>query len=172
MHRPHAWVQVLAAVAASAAVFTAVLTSEPAYAKDYTLKELRIVQPYARATPPGARTAGAYFRIENRGNGNDELVRAASPLADSVELHLMRMDGNVARMRAVNRLGIPAGAVVTLAPNGYHVMLVGLKRPLVAGDRFPLTLTFAKAGAVDIDVDVIALTAPAVDDDAHSGTRR
>lgn len=141
-----------------AAVFT--LGSAPAFARDYTLKELRIVEPYARATPPGAQTAGVWFRIENRGSDNDVLVGVASPVADSAELHVMRMEGNLAQMRPVTAIGVPAGATVMLTPQGYHVMLAGLRKPLAAGAQIPLTLTFAKAGKIEIDVDVIALTAP------------
>lgn len=141
-----------------AAVFT--LGSAPTFARDYTLKELRIVEPYARATPPGAQTAGVWFRIENRGSDNDVLVGVASPVADSAELHVMRMEGNLTQMRPVTAIGVPAGATVMLTPQGYHVMLVGLRKPLAAGAQIPLTLTFAKAGKIEIDVDVIALTAP------------
>ncbi|MBS0325141.1 MAG: copper chaperone PCu(A)C [Proteobacteria bacterium] len=151
MSRPQPWLYSLVAVLA--------LAGAPAHARDYALGALHIVEPYARATPPGARTAGAWMRIENRGNGNDELVGVASPVADGAELHVTRMEGNVAQMRPVNGIGIPAGAVVALVPQGYHVMLIGLHRPLVAGESFPLTLSFAKAGKIDIDVSVIALSA-------------
>lgn len=136
-----------------------VLASAPAHARDYLLGTLRIVEPYSRATPPGARTAGAWFRIENRGSGNDELVGVASPVADSAELHVMRIEDKIATMRPVSRVGIPADSAVTLDPGGYHVMLVGLHQPLVAGATFPMILSFAKAGAIEIEVNVIALGA-------------
>jgi hypothetical protein len=64
-------------------------------------------------------------------------------------------------MRPVGAIGIPAGAVVALVPSGYHVMLVGLHQPLVAGGNFPLTLSFAKAGKIEVEVSVIALDAAA-----------
>lgn len=142
--------------------FTAALLScAPAVARDYTLKSLTIVNPHARATPPGARTAGAYLTIENRGRDNDQLVRAASPIADSTELHAMRMEGNVMRMRGVTAIGVPAGSRMALTPGGYHVMFVGLRKPLVAGDHVPLALTFEKAGTVDVEVTVTPLDAAA-----------
>ena len=139
------------------ALTVALLASAPAMARDYTLKSLTIVNPNARATPPGARTGGAYLTIENRGKDNDQLIRAASPVADSTELHTMRMEGDVMRMRAVTSIGIPAGATMSLAPGGYHVMFIGLKKPLVAGQSVPLKLTFAKAGTVDVEVTVAPL---------------
>ena len=143
------------------AVAAALLAAAPAIARDYTLKSLKIVDPYARATPPGARTGGAYLTIENHGRDNDQLVRAASPVADSTELHTMRMEGEVMRMRAVTAIGIPAGAKMALTPGGYHVMFVGLRKPLVAGERIPLALTFQKAGTIDVEVTVAPLDAGA-----------
>ena len=145
------------------------LASGIAAAHDYTLGVLRIEHPSARPTPPGARTGAAYFTIVNAGKNADRLVRAVSPVADAVELHSMAMDGNVMRMRAIAALDVPAGSSVTLGSGGQHVMLVGLKRPLVAGERIPLTLTFEKAGTVDVSAWVEA--APAGDgkgEPAHS----
>lgn len=134
------------------------LIADVALAQQYTLQNLRIDHPFARATPPGAQSGGVYATIENRGTSKDRLVRVASPAAASVELHSMTMDGNVMRMRAIDGLDIAPGAKVTLGSAGYHVMLVGLVRPLVAGDRIPVTLTFEKAGAVDVTAVVEALT--------------
>lgn len=152
MQRPH-WPWFFLVVAAALCASTAAL------AHDYALKNLRIINATARATPPGARTGGAYLTIENRGKGNERLVRVASPVADSAQLHLMRVEGGMMRMRDVTSVGIPADSAMTLAPGGYHVMLVGLKRPLVAGDTFPLALTFEKAGTIEVMVTVTALDA-------------
>jgi len=143
------------------ALAAALLASTPAIARDYTLKSLTIVDPNTRATPPGARSGGAYLAIENHGKDNDQLIRAASPIAASTELHTMRMEGDVMRMRAVTSIGIPAGSTMSLAPGGYHVMFIGLKKPLVAGDAVPLTLTFEKAGTIDVEVHVAPLDAAA-----------
>jgi len=138
----------------------AILLAGAATAHDYTLQNLRIDHPFARATPPGAQSGGVYLTIENRGTSKDRLVKVASPAAATVELHSMTMDGNVMRMRAVAGLDIAPGATVTLGSAGYHVMLVGLARPLVVGDRIPVTLTFEKAGMVDVTALVEAM-APA-----------
>ena len=128
----------------------------PAGAADYTLKDLRILHPYARATPPGARSGGIYLVVENRGKQPDRLVGAASPAARIVEIHEMKMEGNLMRMRPVTGVDVPAGGKATLGPGGYHVMLSELKAPLVAGATVPLTLRFEKAGAIDVTVDVEA----------------
>jgi len=127
-----------------------------AVATDDPLHDLRIEHPYARPTPPGARSAAAYFTIRNVGNASDRLVSVASPVSKSAQVHSMTMDGNVMRMRALPSLDIPPDASITLAPGSYHVMLVGLSHPLAAGDKVTLTLTFEKAGKVDVSADVEA----------------
>ena len=138
-------------------------TPATAVATDYPLHDLRIEHPYARPTPPGARSGAAYFTIRNLGNAGDRLVGVASPVSKSAQVHSMTMDGNVMRMRALPSLDIPPNASVTLGPGSYHVMLVGLSHPLAAGDKVPLTLTFEKAGKVDVsaDVEAGAIGAPA-----------
>ena len=152
------------------AVALGIACTSVAIAHDYTLQRLRIDHPFARATPPGARSGGIYMTIENSGAAADRLVRVASPAAASVELHSMTMDGNVMRMRAVTGLDIAPGAKVTLGSSGYHVMLVGLARPLAVGDKIPMTLTFEKAGSIDVSVFVEALTssAPATAHGSHA----
>ena len=137
-----------------AVVALCAVAAAPSYARDYTLRDLRIEHPHARPTPPGARTGGAYLTIRNGGKEADRLLRVSSPAAATVELHSMTMDGNVMRMRAITALDIPAGATVTLGSSGYHVMLIELARPLAAGSTVPLTLTFEKSGTLDIVADV------------------
>jgi len=138
----------LLAAAALAALAPAAL------AHDFTLGQLFIGHPYAPATPGAARTGAAYLSIENRGTAADRLLAAATPAADKTELHTHIMDGNVARMRQVVAIDIAAGGKVELKPGGLHVMLIGLKQPLRDGDKFPLTLTFEKAGAVTVEIAV------------------
>jgi copper(I)-binding protein len=131
--------------------------ASPLEAHVYTLKNLTIDHPSARATPPGSRTGGAYFTVENSGRDNDRLVGVSSPAAANAEMHTMTMDGNVMRMRATRALDVPAGGKLTLSPGGFHVMLLDLKQPLVAGDNVPLRLTFEKAGTIDVSVEVEAV---------------
>ena len=128
----------------------------PAFADDFTLKSLRIEHPYARPTPPGARSGAVYFVVRNLGDGAERLLHVGSPVAGTVELHTMSMDGTVMRMRPISGLDIPPGSRVTLGSGGHHVMLNGLVRPLAVGDRIPLTLTFDKAGSVDVTATVEA----------------
>ncbi len=132
------------------------LATTAALAHGYASGDLAIEHPYAIATPPGATTGGAYLKeIDNHGADAETLVGASSPIADRVEIHDMSMDGNVMRMRQVPSIAIAPGKPVTMAPGGgYHLMLIGLHRPLAVGDQVPLTLQFQHAGKVDVMLHV------------------
>lgn len=123
-----------------------------AHAHAFKLGKLRIDHPYATPSRPGASNGAAYFRgIENRGKQADRLVAASSPVAERVELHEMKMDGDIMRMREIPGIDIPAGEVVQLRHGQpYHLMLMNLKQPLAVGDRFDVTLTFEKAGEITV----------------------
>lgn len=147
----------------------AALCSGAVLAHDFKAGELRIDHPYAVPSRPGLTTGAVYFRgIRNTGVVADKLLSASTPAAASVEIHRMQMvRGDVMQMRAVPALEIPAGATVTMkhgTPDGYHLMLLGLKSPLKDGDRFPITLTFEKAGAHEVNVWV--QTPRSLDDDS------
>ena len=139
--------------------FCIALASLPvvAFAHEYQLKSLSIDHPFARATPPGARSGGAFFVVQNASATPDKLISVASPAAGSAEIHQMAMDGGVMKMRAVTAVDIPSGGTLELKPGGYHVMLLDLKQPLRAGDKVPMTLTFQNAGSILVSVDVEAL---------------
>jgi len=94
---------------------------------------------WARTTVPGQPVAGAYLEISSVENA--ALVSAKSPVAKNVEIHVMSMEAGMMSMRQIDRLELPAGKTVALAPGGYHLMLTGLKQPLKKGDSVPLRLT-------------------------------
>ena len=112
---------------------------------------------WARATPPGVEVGAAYIVITG-GSRADQLVGASTPRAAMVHLHEVVETDGVAKMRAIDAVSIPAGARVTLAPTGRHLMLMGLSGPLVAGQTFPLTLRFAGSAAQTVTVTVRAAT--------------
>ena len=142
------------ALAASAACL-AVLSSA-AGAHGFQLGAIAIGHPWARATVPGQPIGGGYLALDNRGGAADRLVGARSPACERVELHAMWMEGDVMRMRQRDAIDLPAGGRVELKPGGMHLMLIGLKAPLKAGEKFPLTLTFEKAGSVEVTMNVQA----------------
>jgi copper(I)-binding protein len=132
----------------------------PAQAADVTAGSLKIFAPWARATPKGASVGGGYMTITNSGTAPDRLIGGSADVAGSFEVHEMKMDGGVMKMRPVsNGIEIKPGQTVTLEPSGYHVMLVGLKQQLKQGEHFKATLEFAKAGKVDVDFTVEGLGA-------------
>ena len=134
------------------------LFGNAAIASDYTAGNIVISHPYARATVPGQPTGGAYFSVENKGKETDTLKSISSDVAKSTELHAMTMDGNVMKMREAGSVDIKPSEKIVMHPgDGYHIMLVGLTKPLKNGDQFPMTLTFAKAGKIVINVDVEAM---------------
>ena len=136
--------------------FAAALTvSMLAHAQEVRLNDLQIENPYARATVANQPAGGAYVTIENKGKLADKLVGASSPVAKSVEIHTMTMDGNVMKMREVGQIEIKPSARIEMKPGeGYHLMLMGLRQPLKAGETFPLTLMFEKAGKTELKVKV------------------
>ena len=140
----------------------ALALSWSASAHEYTLGPLTIGHPYARATVPGQAVGGGYLKLVNQGKAADRLIGVSAEVSQSVELHAMSMDGDVARMRQLDTVEVPAGQTVELKPGGLHLMFVGLKEPLKAGTRFPATLKFEKAGEVKVELTVQdPLAAPA-----------
>lgn len=130
------------------------LSAGAGHARDVTAGPLTIVEPWARATVGTTRPGGAYLTITNNGDEADCLTGAESPVAERVELHRSSMEGGMMRMAPVDAIAVPAGGKVMFAPSGYHLMLLGLKKPLVAGSKVPLTLVFEKAGRVVVDLAV------------------
>lgn len=143
------------------AMLATVLASGTAFAHDFQLQQIRVSNPFTRATPPGASVAGAFMAIENHGTVSDRLTGVASPAAGVAALHEMAMEGGLMKMRAVKGIDLKPGGKVELRPGGYHIMLEGLKQPLKQGEEIPLTLTFEKAGALQIKVKVEAIGATA-----------
>jgi copper(I)-binding protein len=134
----------------------------PALALDYKLGAIEIGQPWTRATPPTAESGGGYLVLKNTGTTPDRLIGVKSPAADKVEIHEMKMDGNIMRMREVAKgIEIPPGATVELKPGGFHVMFMGLRAPFAKDAKVPLTLVFEKAGSIDVDLMVQAMGAQA-----------
>ena len=142
------------------ALLALLLMASPAFAHDYKLGALEIGHPWARATPPTAPTGGGYLSVKNTGTEPDRLMSVSSPAAETVQVHEMKMDGSVMRMRPLEGpLEIKPGETVTLAPGGMHMMMMGLKAPFKQGERVPLTLVFEKAGKIDVEMVVVAMGA-------------
>ena len=113
---------------------------------------------WSRATPPGVSVGAAYLVITG-GDKDDRLTGASSERAEMVELHEVVEEDGVAKMRPTEKVEIPAGKRVELAPKGKHLMLMGLDAPLVAGQTYALVLKFAESGEQRVSVTVREATA-------------
>ena len=119
-------------LACAAALFA--LLGAPAHAQEVKAGDLVITQPWSRATPGGAKIAGGYLTIENKGAAPDRLISGAGDFAGKVEIHEMAMNNGVMTMRPLDKgLVIEPGKTVKLAPGGYHLMLMDLKNAAQAG---------------------------------------
>ena len=127
-----------------------------ANAHDYKAGQLEVAHPWSMELPPNAPTVAAYFVITNKGDTADRLVSVDSTIAGSAQLHEHVQQGDLMKMQQVPSVAVPAKGDLTFAPMAYHVMLLGIKdRSLLAdGKQFPLTLTFEKAGKVEVEVSV------------------
>jgi periplasmic copper chaperone A len=108
--------------------------------------ELTVTNAWSRETPPGVTVGVVYFTLKNGTTKSDRLLRISSPVASKVQVHRTEILDGIARMREVAVLHVDAGQALEFAPNGMHVMLMGLKQQLVAGQTFRLELLFEVAG--------------------------
>jgi copper(I)-binding protein len=114
--------------------------------------KVQAVDVWARAAEMG--NGAAYMILRNSGDTADRLVKAESDVAGAVELHKTTMDGSMMKMAPVENIEIPAKGQAELKPGGFHVMLIGLKRELKAGEKIKLKLQFEKAGAQEVEAEV------------------
>src|SRR3954462_14161756 len=151
----------LAALAAS-------LFAVSARAEDVKAGDLVISQAWSRVTPGGAKIAGGYLTIENKGTAADRLIGGSGDIAGKVEVHEMAVNNGVMTMRPLDKgLAIEPGKTVKLAPGGYHLMMFDLKGPFKQGEKVPVTLEFEKAGKVAISLDVQGVGAQAPGGGGH-----
>lgn len=151
------------------AVLIALLCVAPAAQAD----EVMIHDPLAYETADGMKVGAAMIGLHSA--VDDKLIGASSPVSERVEIHTMTNDNDIMRMRKIDELALPADKIVTMSPDGYHLMLMNLKEPLKAGAEFPITLKFEKAGEQTVTVPVQsrkelmkALDATPAKDDSHS----
>lgn len=123
---------------------------------------LEITQAWSRATPASAPVGVGFLTLANKGGAVDRLLGGSSDVAARVEVHEMSMTDGVMKMREVaGGLEVKPGETRELKPGGYHLMLMGLKRPLKEGERFKVELNFAQAGKKDVEFTVQGIGAAA-----------
>ncbi|HVF62415.1 MAG TPA: copper chaperone PCu(A)C [Casimicrobiaceae bacterium] len=129
-----------------------------AFAGASAYAQLNVTDAWVRGTVPGQRATGAFMKLAPTSDGT--LVAAGSSVAATVEIHEMKMEGGVMKMRAIDRLPLRKGRIVTFAPGGFHIMLMDLKAPINAGDAIPIALTVEDASGRRHRVDVVATARP------------
>ena len=145
----------------SLAVAASIALALPAFAADVSVSGA-----WVRGTVAGQKTTGAFMQLSSP--VDTTLVAVTSPAAKIAEVHEMKMDGGMMKMRAASRMAIPAGKPVDLKPGGYHIMLVGLVAPLKDGDSVPLKLTFEDKAGSKQTVDVTAVVKPLASGSPHA----
>ncbi|HEY8607864.1 MAG TPA: copper chaperone PCu(A)C [Noviherbaspirillum sp.] len=126
----------------------ALLAAASAAIADVTVKE-----PWVRGTVAAQSATGAFMQLT--ASRDIRLVAARSPVAADVEIHEMRLENDVMRMRRIEGIDLPAGKQVDLKPGGYHLMFTGLKAPLREGDSVPVALVFEKEGQPRQTLDLV-----------------
>jgi len=143
------------------------VSAVPAFAQS---SSIQVENPRAPATPSGAKTGVVYMTIDNKLSIADRLTGLSSEVAKKLQIHETKMENGIMKMREISGgLPVPAGGSVVLKPGGYHVMLIDLNKPLKAGETFPLTLVFEKAGKISITVPVQSMGATGATHDGMPG---
>ena len=140
-----------------------------ALASSAAFAQTTVTDPWVRGTVAQQKATGMFLQVTSAQGGR--LLSASSPVAGVVEIHEMKMDGNVMRMRAVTEVALPAGQSVEFKPGGYHVMLMDLKQPLKAGDTVPVTLVVEgadkKRETIEVKAAVRAMAAAPAHEHKH-----
>ncbi|MUZ65605.1 copper chaperone PCu(A)C [Agrobacterium vitis] len=130
----------------------------PAQAITATLGSLKISGGYLKTMIPGQPVGGGFVTITNTGSVEDKLIAISSPRAMRVELHEMVMQGTIMKMRKVpDGFAIAPGATLKMEPGGYHLMFMGVQMPFKAAQIVPVTLTFEKAGTLELAMPVVTI---------------
>lgn len=121
-------------------------------AHEYKLGAIEIDHPWTRPTATGQQVGAGFMTLSNTGAEPDRLIGAESPAAEKVQLHTHIHEGDVVQMRPVEAIDLAPQTSVKLEPGGYHLMLIGLKAPIVEGAMIPATLIFEKAGRIEVEL--------------------
>jgi hypothetical protein len=130
------------------------LATTVTFAQHYEAGQIHILSPWARALPPTSPNGAVYLTLTNHGAHPDTLLGASADIAEHVEVHSHILEDGMMKMRRVESVDLPPHKEVLFAPSGHHIMLIGLKQPLAAGDRFSLLLTFEQTEQALVEVVV------------------
>jgi copper(I)-binding protein len=136
---------------ASALTLAAIVTTPSAFADDVMAGDLMIMNTWSKQSPMGANVAAGFMTIMNHGSADERLMSATSEVTANTQVHEMKMEGDTMKMaEMMDGLVIPAGGTVELKPGSYHIMFIDMAAQPAVGSTFKGTLTFEKAGKVDV----------------------
>ena len=147
------------AVGRIAFILLAFVTCVTTISADDASSKITVSHAWARATVPSAKNGAVFLTITAPPSLSDKLIAVRSSAAEEAQLHRHIMENGIARMASIAAIELAQGKAVKLDPQGLHVMLVGLKKPLQEGDRIALTLVFEKSGDMPVEVPVLAANA-------------
>ena len=128
-----------------------------AHSHEVKIGDIEIIHPWSRQPLPAAKSAAGYFTIVNAGKTDDRLIKVTATISDNIQIHEMSMDNGVMKMgELTSGIAIPAGGKVELKPSSFHIMFMDLKERPIEGTAFEGTLTFEKAGTVNVVYEVAA----------------
>lgn len=161
-----------ALIAASTAFAPVALAGDNAHgamAKPIMAGDLHISGYWTRAMLPGQKVGGGYLVVTNNGSDNDRLLTVSTPHTDRAEIHEMKMVDDVMKMRKLeDGLAVPAGETVVLEPGGFHLMFMAVGTPFKEGEMVPVTVTFERAGDVDLMLPVMPAGTKKMNHGKHS----
>ena len=142
---------------AAALTIASLVDATVGHAQEIKAGNLVIGHPWSRQSPMGGSVAAGFMTIQNTGADDDRLLKATAEITSNVQIHTMKMDGDVMKMVEMpDGIPIPAGQTVELKPKSLHVMFMGLASPVMEGQEIKGTLVFEKAGTVEIEYEVMA----------------
>ena len=113
-------------------------------------QEIIVNDAWIRGVPPSAKTTAAFMTIQNTGSKEMTLISATCEVSEIVQIHTMEQVGEVMKMKELSKLSVPANGQTSLAPKGYHIMLIGLLRSISEGEVIPLSLNFTDGSIVNV----------------------
>ena len=131
-----------------------ILIPSSAWPGEPAANRIKVSDPYVKAVPPGAANTAAFMELRNSGDSDIMLTEISTPVAKAAEVHLSVHEKGVMKMSYIKSLKLEGNKTTTLKHDGYHIMLIGLKKTLKAGDTVPLTLTFNDGSSIVVNAPV------------------
>lgn len=129
--------------------------------------DIQVKDVWVQTAPPGVKVMAAYLEVKNTGKQQQVLTGVSSPAFGKIEIHRSVIHGNMAHMEHQKELPVPPGTSVLLQQGGLHLMLMGVKKPLAAGDQVPMTFVFGNGAKISVSAIVRSGKMDDMEDHGH-----